>query len=486
MDLHRSLDRFFNRYPERTAFVNRRKEEYSFKEMEETVRSYSAGLKELGLGPGDTVALMAGNMEESLIMALACWYSGITVAEVKPRTEAANIQYFIDDSDSSAFFFQERFRDRVEEAELDAEPIISIQDFDRGESEGFIEPEKDMSKEPASFSYTSGTTGTPKGVPYTHERMLHHMTTLLVRDEVVNGDRVCLIYPYYGVGNLELLASLSAGATVYLPEDRNPESTLETIEEEDITSIGGVPTQLKALAENADGFDTSSLRYVHTGSGVLTEEVYEMVKEELCETVCTSYGSSEAGETLYSLQDSIAIGRPTRLQKVRLVEEGSKDPDEVIEGTGSGELIVKADSPSVFDGYLNKPEKTEEVLIDGWYFTGDIVYRDSEGRFWFRGRDDDMIISGGENISPVEVEDALLSHPDVEEAGAIGVKDEKWGERVVGFVETDGELDSDELDQHCKETDLEDFKRPKEYILVEEMPLNKTGGVERKTLRDIY
>lgn len=485
MDLHRSLDRFFKRYPDRTAFVDRSGKEYSSKELEEEVKSYSAGLKELGLETGDTLALMTENRGDSLILVMACWYSGITVAEVKPRTEAANIQYFLEDSDSNAFVFEERFRDRVEKAGLDTEPRISIEEFEKGGRDA-IDPGKDLSGEPASFSYTSGTTGTPKGVAYTHERMLHHMNTLLVRDEVVNGDRVCLIYPHYGVGNLEMLASLSAGATLYLPPDKEPESVLETIEEEEITSIGGVPTQLKALAENADGFDTSSLRYVHTGSGVLTEEVYRMAKEELCETVCTSYGSSEAGETLYSLQDSIAIGRPTRLQRVRLVEEGSKDPEAVVEGTGSGELIVKADSPSVFDGYLNKPEKTDEVLIDGWYFTGDIIYRDSEGMFWFRGRDDDMIISGGENISPVEVEDAMLSHPDVEEAGAVGIDDEKWGERVVGFVETDRELTEEELDQHCRDTDLEDFKRPKEYIFVDEMPLNETGGVERKKLRDMY
>lgn len=486
MELHRSLDRFFNRYPDRTALVDRTRKEYSFRELEKEVRAYSAGLRKLGLKPGDTLALMTGNRADSLIFAMACWYSGITVAEVKPRTDAGNIQYFIQDSGSKAFVFEERFSDRLGEAEIEINSMTSIEEFEKGDSQESLKPETDLSDEPASYSYTSGTTGTPKGVPYSHERMLHHMTTLLVRDEIVKDDRVCLIYPYYGVGNLELLASLSVGATVYLPPDKKPESVLETIEKEDITSIGGVPTQLKGLAEKADGFDTSSLRYVHTGSGVLTEEVYEMVKKNLCKTVCTSYGSSEAGETLYSLNDSIAIGRPTRLQRVRLVEEGSKDPEAVVEGTGSGELIVKADSPSVFKGYLNKPEKTNEVLIDGWYFTGDIIYRDSEGLFWFRGRDDDMIISGGENISPVEVENAMLSHPDVKEAGAVGIEDEKWGEKVVGFVETSGELSEEVLDQHCKDTELENFKRPKEYIFINEMPLNETGGVERKKLREMY
>lgn len=468
--------------------VDRDGKSYSFEEVEKKVKAASAGLKESGLERGDTVALMTNNRVDAFFLMMGCWYSGITVAEVKPKTEPENIPYFIEDSEAEAFLFEEGFSKKIEKVreEIETEYMESLEDFEAGESGNCIEVEGDLEDEMARLCYTSGTTGLPKGVPYTHERLLYSTFVLLMRDEVTEGDRVCLIYPYYGVGCLELLASLSSGATLYLPPEKDPESVLETIEKKEITSIGGVPTQLKGLTGVADGYDTSSLRYVHTGSGVLTEEVYEMIREELCETVCTSYGSSEAAETLYSLKDSISIGRPTRFQRVRLVEEASKDPEKVIEGTGSGELIVKADGPEVFDGYWNKPEKTDEVLIDGWYFTGDIIYRDSEDMFWFRGRDDDMIISGGENISPVEVEDALLSHPAVDEAGAAGIDDEKWGEKVVGFVETSGEVTAEELDRHCKDSELEDFKRPKDYFFVDDMPLNETGGVERKKLREMY
>lgn len=488
MDLRKYLERSFERYPEETAIVGRNGEYYSFEEVEEKVKAASAGLKESGLERGDTIALMTDNNVDAFSLMMGCWYSGITVAEVKPKTEPENIPYFIEDSEADAFVFEDSFREKVEKIrdKIDISYIESLEDFEPDESDNRIEVEDDLNDELARLCYTSGTTGVPKGVPYTHERLLYSTFVLLMRDEVTEGDRVCLIYPYYGVGCLELLASLSSGATLYLPPEKDSESVLETIESENITSIGGVPTQLKSLAEDADGYDTSSLRYVHTGSGVLTEEVYDMIKEELCENVCTSYGSSEAAETLYSLKDSIAIGRPTRFQMVRLVEEGTKDPEQVVEGTGSGELIVKADGPEVFNGYWNKPEKTEEVLIDGWYFTGDIIYRDSEGMFWFRGRDDDMIISGGENISPVAVEDTLLSHPAVKEAGAAGVDDEKWGEKVVGFIEISEEVTAEELDRHCKDSDLEDFKRPKDYVFVEDMPLNETGGVERKKLREMY
>lgn len=488
MDLTRFLDRCFKRYPQRTALVDREGEEYTFQELDEEVKSASAGLKELGLERGDTIAFMTRNSADAFIIILAAWRSGITVAELKPKTSPENISYFLEDSQADAFFYSRGNREKVERVEdnLEVDSLVQINEFESGGSSNNIVVERDLDEEMARLGYTSGTTGLPKGVPVSHDRLLSSVMVILMRDEVIEGDNVCLIYPYYGVGVLELLASLSSGATLYLPPDTSSESTLETIEKHDITTIGGVPTQLKALAEEASGYDTSSLRYVHTGSGVLTEEVYSMIKEELCETVCTSYGSSEAGETLYSLEDSISIGRPTRFQEVRLVEKGEKDPEKVIEGEGSGELIVKADGSQVFDGYWNKPEKTDEVLIDGWYFTGDVVYRDTEEMFWFRGRDDDMIISGGENISPAEIENTLLTHSDVKNAGVVGIKDEKWGERVVGFVETESEVSEEELDEHCKQSELENFKRPKEYVFVNEMPLNKTGGVERKKLRQNY
>jgi len=488
MDLRRFLDRCFERYPEKTALVGREGNEYSFRELYDKVEAASAGLKDIGLREGDTIAFMTDNQVNAFIIILAAWKSGITIAELKPKTSPENIPYFLEDSEANAFFYNNDARDKVDQVreDLGLSPLVPIDNFEKGDLSDSIKPQRELDEEMASLGYTSGTTGLPKGVPFSHNRFLHHVLVLLIREEVTEDDNVCLIYPYYGVGALELLASLSSGATLYLPPDKSPESTLETIEEQDITSIGGVPTQLKALAENADGYDTSSLRYVHTGSGVLTEKVYRMIKEQLCENVCTSYGSSESGETLYSLEDSISIGRPTRFQKVRLVEEGEKDPEKVIEGEGSGELIVKADGPQVFDGYWNKPEKTDEVLIDGWYFTGDVVYRDTREMIWFRGRDDDMIISGGENISPVEIENTLLTHPEVKNAGVVGIKDEKWGERVVGFVETKSDISEEELDKLCKESDLENFKRPKEYVFLNELPLNKTGGVERKKLREGY
>lgn len=493
MDYQTVLDRAFDRN-QGTAIRQRRDadadRELSFREIADDVRGIAAGLQEYhGLEEGDRIGVYTGNDLDAFRLLLGAWYAGITVVEVKPRTTAANIGYYLDDAGTDLLFHAPGLAGRVEDADLDTEtvPITrdSIDELHVRADRGDVPPIDEETF--SAIGYTSGTTGRPKGVPTTHARTLTTVMVLLTRGEVRDDDRVGLIYPYYGVGNLELTASLMTGATLVLPEDREPRTVLDMVTEEEITSIGGVPTQLKdlAAAHDPDRHDTSSIRYVHTGSGLMTETVYEQVEEVLDpETFCTSYGSSEAGETVYSLKDSTAIGKPTYFQRVRLVEPGSKDPGAVAED--EGELIVDADGPEVFKGYLNRPEATEEALIDGWYFTGDVLRRDDDGDLWFQGRVDDLIVSGGENISPGSVESVLHDHPQVHEGGAIGVPSERWGEKVVAVVEADDTLTAAELDAFFQDSSLEDFKRPKEYLFVDEIPTYDTGGVVRAELRELW
>lgn len=490
MDLQRVMDRAFERNQGGVALKQHGTDrELSFEELAEDVRGLAAGLRQrYGLEAGDHIAVYTRNSFDALRLVYAAWYAGITTVEVKPRTTAEMIGYYLDDTDAEVMFYMPDRQDRVDDADPSMETVpITASALDGLRADGTVPEIEDTTI--ASLGYTSGTTGKPKGVPHTHDRVLHQVMVLLFRDEVVPGDRVGLIYPYYAVGHLEMLASLMTGATLVLPEDRDPGTVLDMIGEEGITSIGGVPTQLKALAEayEPDEHDTSSIRYVHTGSGVLTETVYDRVKEALDpETFCTSYGSSEAGETLYCLDDTISIGSPTYFQRVRLVEPGAQDPQAEVDDGEPGELIVDADGPSVFGGYWQRPAKTDEALIDGWYFTGDVLRRDEDGRFWFQGRVDDVIISGGANISPASIEDVLHDHPAVHEAGAIGVPSEQWGQKVVAVVEPDGEVAGDELDAFFQESALEDFKRPKEYLFVDDIPTNITGGVVRAELRELW
>ncbi len=493
MHLRRMLDHAAERYRDMTAIDDQATgESVTYTELRDRVRRVGDGLAD---GTEPVVGLFGTNGLPLFTAMYGAWDRGLRTCEVKPRTDPGNLSYFVEDGGVDVLVFDAERADAVAQvrAELDVDRYVQVD----GEIRDWAEPldavmgepsvpERDVSVDDiASIGYTSGTTGDPKGVPYTFDRMYHTVLVTLLRDEVVHGDTVCLIYPYYGVGTLHLLGSMLVGATVVLPADRDPDTVLATVERESVDSIGGVPTQLKGLAEEAGRgeYDLSSVRYVHTGSGLLTSEVERAVRDAFDPDIfCTSYGSSEAGETCYNLEAGNAIGHPHVFHDVRLVEPGSDDPEAVVEGTG--ELIVSMDGPTVFDGYWDKPGKTEEAVHDGWYFTGDVVSRDQDGVIRFEGRADDMIISGGENIAPSAAEDVLMEHPLVDAVGVAGVPSERWGEKVVAFVV--GDVEPDELDAWCRESDLEDFKRPKEYVFVDEVPTSETGGVRRTVLAERY
>lgn len=485
MHLGDILQRAFSKNHEKTALRDMASgKELTYTELEGEIRSVDRHLNSKGIGEDDSVSIIAGNSYETALFVLTCYYTGRTVIQINPRVEAEQLKYFMDDSGAEAIFAGEKMREKVEASDIESyhelDTVTEDNDGELSERTGFDD------EDVAMISYTSGTTGLPKGVPFSHKNVYHSTLVLLIRDEIKEGGDLCLMYPiYHSPACLQIIAALMMGATVNIPAERNAEEALKTIEEVGATVIGGVPTQLKDIVEHEyiDDYDTSSLRYVHTGSGLMTQEIYDKVKAELCDTICTSYGSSEAGETMNSLKDSIAIGRPVPFHEVRIVEpEG--DVDDAVRQGDSGELIVKGDGPQIFNGYLNQPEKTAEVMDSGWYRTGDIVREDEEGEVWFQGRKDDMIVSGGENISPGNVENMLLAHPEVRNAGVIGVKDERWGQKVVGFVS--GDVTREVLEKHAKNSELENFKRPKEYIIRDDLPVNETGGVERKKLREIY
>jgi 2-furoate---CoA ligase len=182
-------------------------------------------------------------------------------------------------------------------------------------------------------------------------------------------------------------------------------------------------------------------------------------------------------------------GKPGLHAKLRVVvasPERRVGPDEVVPPGTKGEIIASLDSDEAFAGYWNRPDADARALRDGWYFTGDMGWVDADGDLWVAGRVDDMIISGGENIHPVEVEDALARHPGVKDVAVIGEPDEKWGERVVAFVVPGVPgLTAEDLDRHCRATaDLANFKRPRRVVFVKEIPKTASGKILRRLLRD--
>lgn len=517
MDLREAFDRSVDLHPDRTALVTRERE-YSYQELREEVKGVAGKLQHLGFNR-DKIAFSASNSADTLITVLGIWYSGNVSVHINPRIEAEELPYYLEDSGAQAFLFDRKVEKKFNEIDNISPDFVSrIRDMDRT---GFpVNKNSQLDQKLCSLTYTSGTTGKPKGVPYRHTRLLHGSMILVIeaqeardldiaiRDEVQErlkaeqprpfddetierfiesepweDDRHAVIYPLYHVsGTNPSFATLLAGGTLVL-SDRDTDKIVEVMEQQDITLSGGVPAQLEELTEKVrDGeFDSSTLEYIHTAGGLLTDEVREKIVDTLTDNLCHEYASSETLEMSYSLDNSGSLGYPTCLQNLKVVKPGTLEKVDVGE---KGEVVVNTDNPTVFQGYWNKPEKTDESIQNGWYRTGDLARFDEEGRLWFEGRADNLIVSGGENISPARVENALVKHPELEKAGVIGVEDSRWGQKVVAFIQ--GDAGSEELDKHLRESELADFKKPKEYIRIDEMPVKETSGVDRKKLEERY
>ena len=169
-------------------------------------------------------------------------------------------------------------------------------------------------------------------------------------------------------------------------------------------------------------------------------------------------------------------------QRIRVVEIGSKNPQKIVKKNIEGEIIASLKSEESFSGYLKRPDANKKSIIKNWYFTNDIGYIDNNGDLFVTGRVDDMIITGGENVSPIEIENLLSLNKNVLEVVVVGLPDEKWGQRICGFIKRDGNIEFGNLDKHCKESGMANFKRPKEYIFVKEIPKSPTGKILRRKL----
>jgi 2-furoate---CoA ligase len=327
--------------------------------------------------------------------------------------------------------------------------------------------------------YTSGTTGRPKGVPRSHRAERAAGISQLVHHGLGYGHRTLGVMPlYHTMGIHSLLAASIVGGCFVGQPSWDPDQALELIERERIDSLYLAPTLFYDLVHHprlAD-VDTSSVRAVaYAGSpmtGSLVDKVAAAFEPEI---FVNHYGSTEI-YTFSVQRDQRAkpgcAGRPALNARLRL------DPP------GEGEILCHMSSDEAFAGYWNRPDADAKAIRDGWYHSGDIGRVDEDGDLWVVGRVDDMVVSGGENIHPVEVEDALARAPGVGEVAVVGAPDDRWGQRVVAYVVADGAVTAEELDSFCLASEtLARFKRPREYHFVSELPKSPSGKILRRMLR---
>ena len=444
----------------------------------------AAGLAERGVRRGDRLSTLTGTSPDHVATFFACARLGVAMHPISWRLAPAEVAYQLADAEPALLLASAEHEELARAAGGSVE-IARIADPTL-ESDGDV---GDVAEDddPLLLVYTSGTTGKPKGALLTHANCfwtnLSFDRTAGVRDD----DVVLQVLPQFHVGgwNVQSLLAWWRGATVVLEPSFDASRALRLIEEQRVTTMMGVPATYLFLAQEP-GFadsDLSSLRLAVVGGAPMPEALLETWHDRGVEIV-QGYGLTEAAPNVLCLPPEEArrklgfAGKPYPHVDVAL-----RDPEtgRILEGAATGELVVRG--PNVFAAYWRDPDATAAAFADGWLLTGDVAERDEEGFYRIAGRIKDMVISGGENVYPAEIEDVLHDHPAVLEAAVVGVPDEQWGEACAAFVVLrDGAAaTADELRDHCRGR-LAKFKVPKTVAFVGALPRSSMGKVLKDEL----
>ena len=496
-DVGRTLLAAVERAPNADAIVDG-ETRFSYAAWFDVVGRLTAGLDALGLKKGDHLATALQNRWEAAALHWACQMAGVVITPLNWRVTGEELDYFLENAEARAFAFE----DVTAEATAASTQAASLPRIAVGGAAGGTHALKDLMEAAAADAapragaddislmlYTSGTTGRGKGVPRRHRTERAAALAHVAQNCYRPGERTLGVMPlYHTMGVRSLLAmALVDGCFVCLPH-YSAEMALGLIARERLSNLYLVPTLYHDLLAG-DGFaesDVSSIRKLGFAGAPMTDALLKRVDAAFRpEMFVNHYGSSEI-YTFTICQDPAAkpgsAGKPGLNQRVRVVRAGTDDPEERA-GTGEeGEIIASLESDEAFEGYWRRPEADAKALKAGWYFTGDLGYLDEDGDLFVTGRVDDMIITGGENVSPVEIESVLSLHPAVEEIAVAGLEDERWGQSVTAFIKRRVAVDAQALDAHCRASSLANFKRPRRYVFVKAIPKSPVGKILRRKL----
>jgi 2-furoate---CoA ligase len=505
MDLAKYFVQAVKRFPEATA-VGDDQVRWSYRELYGEVTAVAANMQQMGVMPGDHLLVVLRNSRENLVIYWACQLLGLIYTPVNFRMSPGELTYCITDSDPRVVIYEEANRATVEDALKQAQSPARA--FSVGMGSGAdtyaelrrpgatLQPVPPIADDAfAIMLYTSGTTGRPKGVPRSHRNEASAAEAHIIQNLYTLFESTIGVMPFYHTMGMRTLLSTTFlnGKLVLLP-DYAPQAALELLAREKVTSLYLVPTLYYDLVNcpQLDGYDLRALNRLGYAGAAMTSSLTETCFDRFQPKVFVNhFGSSEIYTfTICSWLDRkpTCAGRPGFHEDVRIVTADPTRkvlPDEVVGVDTPGEVIVSLTSPEAFKGYWQRPDADEKALREGWYFTGDLGVWDQDGDLWVQGRVDDMLISGGENIHPLEVEDVIARHPKVAEIAVAGLPDERWGQIVVAFVvPVDASLTADELDQFClANPHLARFKRPRRYVFVKEVPKSAVGKILRRKLQ---
>ena len=516
-----------------TVVPDRRASVLTFRELRDDCRLLEARFREAGLRSGDVISVFMGNGIQTARLLLAAMYGGLVANPLNLLCQPSQVRYIVDHSDTRMIFAARSTHTAIDAAVADlraggltreialiqtepgdaeppalakrepalvevtahgavspaAAPATSVRGAPRHAADSIAEPEP-VASDVALLMYTSGTTGTPKGVLLTHRNLVANARNISAEHRLTSDDRVLASLPLYHINGLvvTLLAPLFHGGSAVLTPRFSARTFWRDVALHACTWINVVPTIVAYLlnADEACDYDLSALKFCRSASAALPVDHHRAFEARFGIGVIETMGMTETAAPVFSNPYEMSrrrvgsIGLPSG-GEARVIDREGREcaADEC------GELVLRGEQ--VMRGYYKRPEETAAAFTpDGWLRTGDLGYRDEDGYFYINGRAKELIIKGGENIAPREIDEALLRHPDVLDAAAVGVPDPAYGQEIVAFVvprmsDGSGAPDPASLREHCMR-ELGRYKTPKEFRFVDELPRGPSGKVQRLKL----
>ncbi|MEH7334436.1 long-chain-fatty-acid--CoA ligase [Neobacillus drentensis] len=496
LNLNVNLKNSAARFPNRTAytFLNQSK---TYAELDKLVDCAASALSAAGVAKGDRVALLLGNCPEFVIAYYGILRAGAVVVPINPAYTAGEISYILSNSQAVGVIAHSWLEVTIAPLRVKLEKLKMTIYTDSSENdwpwECLIQEPKEAFESPfiedddlAVILYTSGTTGKPKGAMLSHRNMASNVASMSQLTEFTEEDRIIAVLPMFHVFSIATCINIpiACGAAIVIVPKFSPTEVINTIRREKATLFAGVPTMFSFLLQvpGATAEDFSAIRACFSGGASIPVELLHRFEEKFNVHVLEGYGLSEtapvtAFNPLRGTRKPGSVGIDIPEVKNKVVDlNGVEVPRGEI-----GELIVKG--PNVMIGYLGMQEATSSALKDGWFYTGDLARMDDEGYIYIVDRKKDMILVGGYNVYPREVEEVLYQHPAIVETAVIGVPDKEYGEIVKAFVVINDEgITMDDILYFCQDK-LAKYKLPKQVEIMKELPKNSTGKILRRALR---
>ncbi|MGH8739304.1 MAG: acyl-CoA synthetase [Burkholderiales bacterium] len=482
MNLAHLLLRSARWQPERPALAVGRQPVRTYRAMARRVARLACGLKhKLALEKGDRVALAMKNCPEFYEVLFACWHAGLTAVPMNAKLHPKEFAYILDNSGAKACFVTADLASAIPSGLLLEDSLLLEE----------AAPVPVRPEDPAWLFYTSGTTGVPKGATLTHRNMLFQTHAYFVDiDKLGPGDAILHAAPLSHGSGCYGLPHIAAGAVNVIPESGHfePAEIFELLEHWDNVSLFAAPTMIVRLLSSPAARTPRHLKTITYGGAPMYVADCLRALELFGPRLYQLLGQGEAPMTITGLPQSLHSKEfSERLHTCGFARSGVEvrifDPDDRELPAGeTGEIVTRSDC--VMAGYWRNPAASEKALRGGWLHTGDLGSMDADGFVTIKDRSKDMIISGGSNIYPREIEEVLLTHPAVAECSVVGRQHAEWGEEVVAFVVLKDKASPEQLDSLCIEN-IARFKRPREYRFVEALPKNNYGKVLKTELRKL-